>query len=234
MIIRFTEMNTGGRKGLHIYIKDKGKRGKYYKYEEGIPVDIYAEYYKNSERGEKGTIQAYKKQYKRAMEGGEIEAEKINKHAYKYLKEIRKRGTMQEKIRKGISTARINNALKTNRKLIEAKKRELLENLVIDKQLRGILVKEHNFQKIKYRLEHRIEIKNERGETIGTTGTFNKTIEEVVSDIKKVMQEGEEVIDTETPRLARKIKNIGYSNYEHRKNGRIGKVQVTTIFRKGK
>lgn len=204
--IKLTKLNNKSRKGLYVYIKKKGGHGRYYKY-----------------TGKIGEFEAYKEQYKT----------KSRKTAKKYLKEIEKRPEINKIIKKGITTAEIENATKINRTTIIKKRKELLKSLILDKQILKQMSTDQNFNKLKSRLEYRIKIKDKKGNTLITANKFNQTIEETINELIKSKPEGQTARKTKTTPFADHLKQKGWNEVKTIKEGTIEKISMTIIFRKG-
>lgn len=213
--IRLVELKNKSRLGTYVYIKAEGERGRYYKYNQFTKIDKLKEYYKN---------RFLKKQEKK----------QAKEKADKYVEKIKKQPDINKLIKKGISTSTIINGLKATRKEIDNAKKELLHELVIDKGILETLTKEENLKKIKKRLEYRLTFKDKNGDTIGTAGTFNKTPEQVIRELKKITKT-EELIATKGrygTEIGEKLENAQYTKYNHLKDGNLKTVKIQIIFRK--
>lgn len=234
--IRLTTLNNKSRQGQYIYIKQTKKRGAYFKLRENTPIDAYKQYYtdKYIKNKPKGTVQEYTKTYTKRITKEKTPRTPISRQADRYLAKIKRTKPVQQLIKTGITNTNITNAQKTTNKQIHDKTKELLKDLVLDKKILDLLVTRENIKKIKSRLEYRITFKDKDGDTIGTSGAFNKTPQEVINDMKKMNIDGEEVVQAKTPTLNNKLNKAGYQKYQHRNDGKIRRTEVNIILRKGK
>lgn len=234
--IKLKELNNKSRKGLYFYIKQKGKKGAYYKYKEGQTIDPYKQYYtdKYVKDKPKGKIKDYIETYNKKIAKQKTTITPISRQADRYLKRIRKQTPIQQIIKKGISTAVIPNALKTGKITLEKTKQDLLRRLVLDNDLLKVVATTENIKKIKTRLEYRINILNPKGETLATTSTFNKIPETVINELQNSIVIGETIKKLETPKIENKLKNIGYKGFTRHKDGQVNSIRIQIIFRKGK
>lgn len=234
--IKLTELNNKSRKGTYIYIKEQNKKGAYFKYKEGQIIDPFKQYYVDRyiKNKPKGSVQKYVDTYRKRIGKERIPVTPLSRQADRYLKKIRKLPTIQQAISRGITNTVIKNALKTTRSETERAKKNLLRNLVLDKDLLNVLVKTENIQKIKTRLEYRIQLQNANGEKIAETVTFNKTPEQVIQELKKGIIIGEGISKGETPKVSNKLQNMGYQKLNIYRNGNIDKIKIHIIFRKGR
>lgn len=236
--IRLTNLNNKSRQGLYIYIKSKGQRGRYYKYKEETTIDSLKQYYEDTyiKKQKKGSLQQYIKTYEQAIRKEKTkQPNKLRKQADTYLKKIKKLPKIRNALKKGITNTYFKDALTTTNTLINNRKKDLLKNIVIDKELLNIITTTENMKKITNRLEYRIKFKDKENKTIGETNTFNKTPEQVINEIKKISIKGEEILRKQTPKLKEKLQNLkGYQEYTHKKDGTIRTVQIQMIFRKAK
>lgn len=240
-IIRITQLNNKSRNGAYVYVKQKGKQSRYYKYDPEAPLDAYLKYYLDSNRvyrGKKvakGTIRDYEKAFKK-QDKRRKKASHTTKRVDEYLREIKKRPTINKAIQRGMTRAEIINAEMAGTNRIKKAKEDLLRPLVLDQSLLEILIKEENFKKLKFRLEHQIQFIDKQGNSLASTTIFNKTIDEVIRDLKEVTVKGERLNpqDASKSRLAQRIKWKQYQALNVFRSGFVSGAKLVTVFRKGK
>lgn len=235
--IQIRNYNNTSRKGDYLYIKIKGKRAGIYKYTTTL-IDPYIQYYKDHINNQtKGTIEDYKKVY-------ETPTKKQNKlhkkykplitQAQQYTQQIKKTKNIQQHLKKGITQTTIPNVLTATQETINKAKQKLLEPLVLDKQILQIITTPQNFNKLQHRIEYKLNVKNEKEETLGTTNKFNDNPENIIHQTKQIIKKDESIKKSETSKIQRKLENNGWNKYEHKKDGYIETVSLTLIFRKNK
>ena len=102
-----------------------------------------------------------------------------------YLKRIHKRPEIQQYLKKGITTATITNPQEnTERKIIRAR-RSLLRGIVLDNQIREMMVTDENFKKLKNRLSYEITGYNDQGKKTLVTNRYTEDIRTVIGEMKK-------------------------------------------------
>lgn len=235
--IRLVNLNNKSRKGTYVYAKAKGQRGQYYKWDEDAVIDAYKQYYKDKyiAKKQKGTIKEYKEGYTKKYRGEKTPRTRPTRQAEQYLRKIKRTPTINQAIKRGITTSNIPDALRATQAQIKQAKKDILKNLVADPELLELLTLPENMNKLKHRLEYRVEFKDQQGKTLATVGTFNKTPEEVVNELKKTIVEGEEIDHTKTPTLARKLEQLKtYTKLNIKEKGKVKRAFINIVFRKGK
>lgn len=155
----------------------------------------------------------------------------------KYYIKIKQKPTMNQIIKKGITTETINNTKNTNQQQINQIKRKLLEPLIKDQQLLEILSEDQNFNKLKNRLDYKLTI---QGETITGQAELAKaekhgtTINEAIQEINQTIIIGERTKKDETTPLIQRLKDLGWYNTETLLEGYITNPKLTITLRKGK
>ena len=170
--VKRVRLSNKGRKGWFYYVKEAGKKGRYYKEKKGINVENYLNAYKGKVKFRKGGVP----EWKEGKSPSEI-----------YIKSIKKRGQIDEIIGKGQSEINVPRVL-GKMKLMEIRKKyeEKLRPLVKDKDLLKILSLPENVQKFKHRLQITTRIEGDDGKII-VLKCFNKTMEEVFNDLGKII-----------------------------------------------
>lgn len=237
--IGLISLNNKSRKGTYVYVKEKGKKIAYYKYDPDVPLDIYQEYYTNTQiKKKKNTpsLHATKKAFKQKLRGEKTTRKgrtRAIRSAEQYIGKIKRKGTINQAIKKGSTYIKIDSHITTGQ--LKEQKKKLLSPLVLDKDLLEILITEENLKKIKYRLEYRISLKNRQGETIATTETFDKLPEETITRINEAIKDQEDINDKEKKyNIDKRLKNAGFNDLHLIKYGKVHKKEITIVFRKGR
>lgn len=139
--------------------------------------------------------------------------------------------TIQETIKKGITTTQDNDILTTTNENINKMKKELLKPLIQDEQLLNIMIEEQNQQKIKHRYEHRLTYKDANNNTLATTNTFNITINEIQKELQTHANKGQ-IITKNYESVLEQLQKLGHTNINKIEQGNINTIQITTILRK--
>jgi len=227
--IKITELKGKQKKGTYTKITYKNKTS-YYKIQNNTPIDIYLKYHKDKTNNKKkGTLKQYIKTYQQKITKQKTKTTPISKQATRYLKRIQKTPTIETKLKKGSNNTTIQNIHNTNNQQIHEKTKTLLRTLVLDKKLLEIISTEENLKKIKYRLEHEITITGKNNETLAKATTFNKTIQEVVNELKNTIRKETEMTYT----IKDNLKNKKYNNIQILSKGTINKITLKTTYRKG-
>lgn len=221
-VIKIVELNNKSRKGTYIYIKEKGK-AKYYKYEEDIPIDAYLIQARSGKKTTKGLMQKYAKVETR--QGKELQ---------QYIEQIRRRGSLQKQIKKGMGQVTIKNVEKATQATINRAKRKLLQHLILDKQLLDIITQDHNLDKLKERFEYRIKVKDKEGKTLVTGNKFNQTIKQTIQEINTGIKKGMNTSTEITDEVRKTLKQRGWKDTKTVKTGITRTTDLTIIFRKGR
>lgn len=234
-------LNNKSRKGTYLYVKAKGKPSRYYKYTgDTAELEALVNYYDDRfiKNKTKGSSIQYKKAYKERITKSKIPTKlqtPIHKQAQRYVAKIRKQGSLNKLVGKGITETKINNILNAGQTKLRKAKTELLKELVLDQTILDALIKEENMKKMKYRMEHRIKVQDKYGNTILEAKKFNITLDKIQKEIKKTLTVGETVQEGERYGGAvMKLKNAGYQVSEGGHSGQINNISVHTIFRKAK
>lgn len=232
MEIKIINLNNKTRKGTYIYLKEKNYPARYYEYKAGDIIDSYKEHYINTYilKNKKATIKQYKQAYTQATQTGQ-KHELINQQAYKYIEQLKNKPSVQKAIKTGITTTIIKNAQNAGNTQLKKAKTELLEPLVLDKQLLKLLIKDENFNKLKHRLEYQILGKGKNGEKRISATKFNTEPETIIEELKKTIKQNEE---TNMSNYIKKLELNAWKNMEKGQNGQINTIDLKIIFRKGK
>lgn len=243
MKIEIKQFNNKNRKGTYIYLKEPNKKGAYYKINTTEQLDPIIQYHKDkTQKNTQGTIKQYKNAWQQAFKNQK--PKKPNKtytYADQKVKKFRKNRKLQQNIRRGLTNVTINNTLNTTTTEIHKKTKELLRPLVYDQQILNLLATDHNMQKLKIRLEHRITLKGKNEEQLGTASIFQKTSNETIIQLKDAFKTGEAITpNTRTkggltiPSTSTKLKQLGYKGINIITNGELRSIKTTIIFRKAK
>lgn len=152
------------------------------------------------------------------------------KTADRYLQQIKKKGTIESKIKAGTTTITTNDFHKANNNRLQSIKKEMLRPLIKDEEVLNIIATPENFKKLKHRLEYRIKIEGKDGEELTELGKTNSTPEEIQTWLKEQgIQEGN-LLTYEVAKALHYMHNFSYTKV---KEEIIGKVTTTITFRKG-
>jgi aspartate carbamoyltransferase regulatory subunit len=205
--IKLVELNNKSRKGIYVYIREKGKHGRYYKY-----------------RGMEGEIREYKKQFRSKAKGT-----KKRLTVQKYLKKTKRQIPIKASLNSGVTTAKIKDILKSSQRELHEKKKELIRPLIKDKKILNIMATEENFSKLRTRLEYSVIGTDEKGKKVFTANVWNKTPQEVQQMARKQL-EGR---TTKFEYWEKHPELTEWKNKRTYEGGRIKKLNVAVTFRKG-
>lgn len=216
------QLNNKSRKGTYFYVKSPGVRGAYYKIDESVPVQVYAEYYEKRYVSNKSrvTFNQFKKK----------ERKKIPYK--KTVEKARKEKAPSTLLRRGVSRESINDVRKLPHKGMKKHAENLIGRLTKTKSDAKRLVQQENLNKLKTRLEYRMNVYDKDNVLIAQISAMgNKTPEQVRQDISEQMKTGIELRDF-SPTVAESLRQKGYT-YNHVQNGTVKRVQMDMILRKG-
>lgn len=229
-----------------IIVKVKIGKGKYkyLRYKNNIPLDAYIKYTQNPQI----KLTEYKKEYRKKW------ADKYATKIITNIKEKKQKGIgrikrtrkpLEQTIEKGIGITIIKNIQTAGNTELKKAYKELLKNLVLDKELLNMIAIDDTMSKLRYRIEQKAifngEAELERGkyENIETklgiaTTIGQKTPRETIQDIKTMMTDNTllYISGKGGSSLIQKLNNAGYT-YKHQQDGKAGRVDLMLIFRKG-
>lgn len=234
-IKELTGTSPKSRKGLYIYVKTIGTKGAYYKYE-GKPAQIEAttKYYEER-HVKKKKIGSYNKTVRAYLEKatGIKPAKRTREHrqAEQYISKLRKLGTLNELLKKGVSQTEVRKITTTTEDHINNANKRLMEQLIIDKGIINIMASEENQKKLRNRIEHELELKNKQGEIIAIIRKHSGTIKEITQEIKQTIKEGQEIEST----TLENFKNKGWRiiPIDKKESKKLGEATLKTTMRKG-
>lgn len=153
----------------------------------------------------------------------------LKRQARIYLKEIEKRPTIHEAIKEGITQVTIKNIHKVSQKTIQDAQKDLLKDLIIDKNLINLVTTPENTKKLASRYENRIMVKDTEGKVVAIAVKYNTTPEQVINEIKNNLKQfGEEEY------IEKKLGKMGYQTDGRSGKVIIGNIDMTIIFRKAR
>lgn len=212
--IKLVQLNNKSRKGQYVRITEEGTKPVYYKYKKGTHLDLYKKRYIQTHKTSKITIN--KKLY--------------NESIRRYVNKVTKQGKIEQIISKGRAECYLQDIKNTTQGDILQARQKILKNLIDDKQIRNLVAKQENFNKLKNRLEIKATITDKQGNTILQQRTFNKTIEQAIDDLKKVTQKHKK--HQYLKWAAQILKLRGWRDPEQITQGTIHKIQLKVIFTK--
>lgn len=229
------ELNNKGRKGLYLLVSSKGKPGRYYKFNFGqAQIDATKVYYEDRylNRRNTGSYARYIKAFSERSLGLKPQS-RLPEHrkAEQYLAKIKKTGSILSQIKTGTKTVLINNILTVSDQELESKKVELLQDLILDKQLMSLLSKDHNFDKLKNRLDFRLVAEDEKGNSLFEATTHGKSIRDVREHIRKAFKNNTHV-SKQKYRMLDYLQKLGWTG-ERTGEGEIARIKLYVTFRRG-
>jgi len=225
IIIREVKLNNKSRKGDYFYVKEIGKRGRYYK--------------KNKDVSKKEYIEIYKKGGLRQKRGGitKDKVKVIRRRNFKKLIEIDKvlaNGYAQTTIKRiekltpfGMKTAYMN--LLRNTDKVGDKK-----GIVRDPELLDIITRPEDVEKWKHRIMYEVEILGD-GIVLGRmTNQYPKSLGIATGEIKELVGIGTEITgyDGQNAVQGKNFEAKGW-NFERLAKGRVTNLNLRMVFRKG-
>lgn len=163
---------------------------------------------------------------------------KTNTHTIKemkkmtHLNDIKNSPKLEDQIKKGITTIKIENIHEQTNQQITEHKRRLFKYSVKDPQLTDIIIQDQNLQKIKHRFTHHITIKNADGDTLGKATTYYKTPNQIIDELKEILTQGQKILKG-SPEIVQRLQQKGIT-FEHNKDGDLEKVDLHITFTKTK
>lgn len=248
--IKIRNYNNKSRQGTYIQITNKQNKTEktLTKYDTQYPIELYIQYHlkkheqPKGQRRKKTTTKKFLQTYQETITNTEPTkikpTNKVQTEARKYVQKIKKQyggKTLERMIKRGIQAVIINDTHKANQHTIKTSYKKLLQDLVLDKKLLEILATEENMKKMSHRIEQRIEIKNEQGQTILETSKIGVTTNQAISEINQTIKKGEEIKKSyQTDTKIQTLKNLGWTNIQQKEQNKMttNRIQLTTILRK--
>lgn len=243
--INIIELNNKSRKGTYLRIKERNKKTTtYYKYDPNTPIDYYIQYYKQQQKTENKRktpkitthLNTYKETIQKEITKGKKD-KTITTQAQKYLKKITKKyggKTIDKIIKKGIQDITLADAFKATPQTIYRANLNLISGLVLDKDIRNQMAQEENMKKISQRLEQRITLIGEKGKELWTFNKIGITTQQTVTEMQRIFRKSEEIKKTKGNTKIATLTANGYNKPEAKNEGKIQRIQITTILRKAK
>ena len=236
--IKIVNLNNKSRKGLYVYVKAKNKPSRYYKFnnKQG-QIDATKNYYidkyiKKINKKNIDTYNNYKKAYNEKIKGIKpYKRKRVYRQAEQYISKIKKRGSIESNIKKGIKDSVIKDIVTAKTEDITKAKKELLKDLVLDKDLLNLLISNENFNKLKNRMEYRLKAIDKYGNILIRAQAHGKTINQVQQELRKAIKNNKEVSSFKY-RFLDYIKKLKWEGCRTRE-GTIRNVQIQCIFRRG-
>lgn len=225
----FKNLANKSRQGLYIYVKKKGTKGAYYKYDNDVPIDGYLAYYEQKfiKKKKTGSITRYVKQFKPDSK------RKRGSYAQKYYDRIKQQKPLGGYFTTGVSDASIENVYSVSMLGIRDASGQMLQKLVLDDRILDVVTKPENIDKLKLHIEYIATFKNEDGENLAIAHYHGKNPYEVVDMIKRSVQEESEFFSSSRG-VTEILDLLGFTNIKFFKEGSVKRVQLKLIFRKGK
>jgi len=225
--IAWKEFNGKSRKGTYIYVKSKGKKGAYYKYNVGDSIEGIVAYY---ESDKKNSIKEYKQTYGSVFEGKRDKSTALRRKAQRYKRHIGKK--FSDVLSKGIGRAFVKDIHNASKKDLQVAKEIMLKDIVKDPEIRTLVATEENLNKLKHRMQVNLIVKDNTNLTLDVINGYGMTIEEVQSRVKQYLFKGLFVDGENYGTYFDKVSlsKLGKSNVEN--EGFIGRIDAELIFRK--
>lgn len=169
----------------YVRIKEGNKPLKKWKLDGQTPIDVYLNYYRKRDQKPRGIIL-----YKKEIMGEKRTTQK--QAMQRYTKRLEKQGRLiSTQIKTGITKTKIN-LLTAGQKEIDKAYRELLEPLVLDKELLNLLIQ--NAYKFRHRFQYETKVIGLDKETRETTdlakvSETGRTIKEVQETYRHVIKQ---------------------------------------------
>lgn len=227
--ISFKEFNNKSRKGTYIYIKSKGKKGSYYKWNVTDNVEGIVKYY--DDKVKKGSLKEYKQQFQEVLQNKRGKKTKLRQYAqrYKYKKHLGKK--LDNVMEKGIGYGYITDVHMATQQDINKGKMDMLRQIVLDPEVRQLVATDENLQKLQHRIQGTMKVFGEKNILLDNIKVFQKMPDYMVNEIKEYLYKGLEVTDT-SPSLYRNILYNRRLNSNIQKRGLIQRIDLELIFRK--
>lgn len=239
--INLKEYQNKSRKGLYIVIKQENKPQRLYKYHGNYgEIDATKKYYEDKyikqkplAKSQRTYRQAYEKAIKKEPEKNK-ERIRIRQQAQAYIRRIRKTGSIEAKIQTGTAKINIEKANHQTPSTINTKIKQLLGQLIMDKNIIEIMSQNDNLEKIKHRFEYKIRITGEQGETLMEFNKFNTTPNKAITEIKQATEEGETIQKgSGQGKTRRQFKNLRWNEIGvESREGKIKQANLTITLRK--
>lgn len=228
--MKIKTLSNKTRKGKYLYIKEKGKPARYFKLEgnqtqeqEETIKKYYEDKYVN--KSTKAKLENYIKRQEKKN--------KAHKQQQEYIEKSSKKGTINENLQKGITTAYIPDIYLAGQKTLKHANTELILNLLKDKENLKLFLKPENQKKIAFRMTHEITVKGEQGETLLKMKKYNITLEKLKEELEKTIPKGMSYEGESDYDKQKQLKAEGYILDKKDGMGRTSVISVNTTFRKG-
>lgn len=216
--VQIKEYNNKSRKGTYIYIKEKGKPPKIWKYYEGTAIDGYVERY----------IKPQKKESYKPKKGKKRLTPK------EYYEKVSKRPSISKILKKGETEVQIHDITKWNRLKEIDHRRKLLGRLIADKQIKEIMTQDINFSKLINRLEHKIFVMDTNNQEIMRFSIMGRPTNKVIYELQKTLKKGMRIRDEGSAGITGRLEHMGYKYFKWNKEiGTIGRIRIKTTLTKG-
>lgn len=224
--IKEVQLNNKSRKGSYVYVKEKGRQGRYYKKNPNVSREEYAEVYS------KGGL--------RQKRGG------VTKNKVKVIKKrsVKKLVEIDNVLKDGYAQATVERAEKLTPYGMKTAYMNLLRNkdragdghgIVRDKELLDIITRPEDVEKWKHRIAYEVEIIGQ-GQVLGRmTNQYPKSLGIALGEIRELVGVGSEITgyDGQGGVQGKNFGGKGW-NFERLSKGRVETIKVKMVFRKGK
>lgn len=237
MVKKLVELNNKSRKGLYLYIKEKGKPARYYKYngqrnEKKVLTEYYNERYLQKKKTKRVTH--YKKsRLAKTRKKQQPKKTSTKKRIQKTIRKAKKIGEVTQLIKTGVHSVTMNNPHKATNYQQAKKRTEIITKATTDKSNIELLSQEQNFNKLKSRLEIAITGYNEQGDKTISANRYNTTLRQAINEIKKTMLTEQDTRKGFTDPVLENLISKGWKNGQTHKEDRTIALKITITIRKG-
>lgn len=236
--ITIKTLNNKTRKGDYFKVSSKGQKTRYYKIKD-VPqqLDTVTKHYTNKYITKKGE-QNYKKLEKAWKEttkkpkDRQPELKKTIKEITTYIQKIRKRGTITQQIKTGISSITIDPTKPITNTLKNKIMKTLLKDMVLDKTLLKVFATEENFNKLNHRLDYNFTGKDQENKKNIEANVHGKTLNQALNEAQQATKQPETEGKYKLTRYLKEKQWFAQSGIETQQTPT--KYTLTITLRKGK
>lgn len=233
MKTKLVNLNNKSRKGLYLYVKEKGRPARYYKYEgRKDETKVLENYYKRKYKQKKAVehIRKYKeKRLTKKQSKVKVTVEKTKKQ----ISKARKLGEIKDLIKKGVHIVKLDNPHKSTNFQLATLRENIIKKCTTDKTVTKILSEEQNFNKLKNRLEFDIIGYNNEGDKTISATRYGTTLRQAINEIKRTMLIEQETREGFTDPLLDNLIAKGWKNGRTHKNDETVALRMNITIRKG-
>lgn len=220
-------LNNKVRKGLYYYIKKKSGNGRYFKFNENYAISDLVSVF-NGEMKYKDLIKKTKMHDKTLKYQT---SEYTKKQNNEYQKDIKKLGTIEENLKKGIITQEIDDIKGIDINRLDREMTEMMSKAVKNKSVVKILAKEENMVKMNTRFETVFTIHSKDKEIGSFRSITQMSPRRSIMTAKKVITRAMET-STASYKTKKALKEAGFNDVNVDNDEVVDHVSVKVIYRK--